>query len=106
MIGAAIGFMTSEPTPPKMGSNRFEVIVKDASGKPVADADVSVIFVMAAMPAMKMPEMRKETKLKAAGDGKYRGTGEVMMSGHWNVTVSVKRNGKEIGSKNLAVDAQ
>ena len=101
----AITFKTI-PTPPKMGANRFEVTVKDAAGKPVTDVEVLVLFVMPAMPEMKMPEMRKETKLKAAGNGKYTGSGEVMMRGHWDVTVRVKRNGKEIGSKKLAVDAK
>jgi nitrogen fixation protein FixH len=101
----AITFKTT-PTPPKTGSNQFEVTVKDAAGKPVADADVSVLFVMPAMPAMKMPEMRKETKLKAAGDGKYTGTGEVMMAGMWNVTVSAKQKGKQIGSLKQSVTAK
>ena len=103
--GLAITFKT-DPAPPKMGSNRFEVTVKDAAGKPVVDADVSVVFVMAAMPAMKMPEMRKETKLKASAHGKYSGAGEVMMSGHWDVTVVVKQKGVEVGSKKLTVDAK
>ena len=35
------------PDPPKVGDNQFEAIVKDASGKPIADADVSVQFFMA-----------------------------------------------------------
>src|SRR6266853_642054 len=44
--------------PAKTGENTFEVLVKDAAGKPVTDADVSVGLFMPAMPAMKMPEMR------------------------------------------------
>src|SRR5262249_541357 len=90
----AITFKTT-PTPPKTGSNQFEVTVKDAAGKAVVGVDVSVLFVMPAMPAMKMPEMRKETKLKSAGAGKYTAAAEVMMAGNWNVTVSVTQNGKE-----------
>ena len=101
----AITFTTT-PTPPKTGSNQFEVTVQDASGKPIADAEVFVLFVMPAMPEMKMPEMRKETKLKAVGDGSYTGAAEVMMSGTWNVTVAVRRMGKEIGSKRLSVTAK
>src|SRR5262245_12803066 len=95
--------LKTTPTPPTMGSNQFEVTVKDAAGKPVDGADVSVVFVMPAMPEMKMPEMKKETKLKAAGAGKYAGTGEVMMAGKWNVTVTVKEKGREIGSYKTSV---
>jgi len=91
--------LTSKPSPPKTGDNAFEVVVKDLSGKPVTDADVSVQLYMAAMPAMKMPEMRNAVALKHAKDGTYTGTGKVMMAGGWDATVSVKRAGKEIGSK-------
>lgn len=95
----------TKPTAAKAGDNDFEVVVKDSSGKPVTNADVSVLFVMPAMPAMKMPEMRHEVKLTAAGNGKYTGKGQVMMAGKWNVTVSVKQRGKEIGQKTLTVTA-
>jgi hypothetical protein len=44
-------------------------------------------------------------KLKSAG-GKYTGSGNVMMAGKWNVTISVKQNGKEIGQKKVAVTAK
>ena len=96
----------SLPKPAKTGENTFEVTVTDAARKPVADADVSVLLVMPAMPAMKMPEMRNEAKLKPAGAGKYTGTGQVMMAGTWNVTVSVKEGGKEIGQKKLTLTAR
>jgi hypothetical protein len=36
----------------------------------------------------------------------YIGTGQVMMAGKWDVTVMVKRAGKEIGSKKFPVTAQ
>jgi YtkA-like len=85
--------------PAKTGENTFEVLVKDGVGKPVADADVSVLLFMPAMPAMKMAEMRNEVKLKDAGAGKYTGIGQVMMTGMWTVTVSVKQGGAEIGQK-------
>src|SRR5204863_2121773 len=50
----------SQPDPPKTGDNQLEVIVKDASGKPIEDAEVGVQFFMAAMPTMNMPAMRNE----------------------------------------------
>ena len=42
--------LRTTPDPPKSGENNFEVAVKDASGKPIDDAEVLVQFFMAAMP--------------------------------------------------------
>jgi RND family efflux transporter MFP subunit len=94
------------PEPPKIGENQFEVVVKDAGGKPIADADVSVQFFMAAMPTMNMPAMRNEVKLSGVGAGVYRGTGQVMMAGRWSATVTVVRGGQRVGSRQLPVVAQ
>jgi len=96
----------SVPDPPKVGENQFEVVVKDAAGKPVEGADVSIQFFMAAMPTMNMPAMRNEVKLSHAGGGVYRGTGQVMMAGRWDVTITVSRGGQRIGSKQVALVAR
>lgn len=96
---------TSSPKPTNTGDNTFEVTVKDAAGKPLTDADVSLLLTMPAMPAMKMPAMRNDVKLKHAGAGKYTGTGQVMMAGMWTVTVSVKQHGAEVGQKKLTLTA-
>jgi YtkA-like protein len=101
-----LDIMLVQPKNVKTGDNQFEVMVKGADGKPVSDADVSVLFVMPAMPAMKMAEMRNEVKLKPSGPGMYTGPGSVMMAGTWNVTVSVKQGGKEIGQKKLTLTAK
>src|SRR5258708_29525539 len=103
---ARLNIMLMKPTAVKTGDNQFEVMVNGADGKPVSDADVSVVFVMPAMPAMKMAEMRNEVKLKPAGDGTYTGPGNVMMAGKWNVTVNVKRGGKELGQKKQTLTAK
>ncbi|HKE86963.1 MAG TPA: FixH family protein [Vicinamibacterales bacterium] len=100
-----ISFRT-QPDPPKTGESLFEVGVKDTNGKPVADADVSVQFFMPAMPTMNMPAMRNETKLPHVGGGVYRGPGQVMMAGHWDVTVVVAKGGQQLGRKQLAVAAR
>jgi RND family efflux transporter MFP subunit len=92
--------------PPKTGENEFEAVVKDASGKPIADADVSVQLFMAAMPTMNMPAMRNEVKLAPAGNGVYRGTGQVMMAGQWSATVTVVRGGQRLGSQELPLTAR
>jgi hypothetical protein len=89
-----------------VGDNALEVTVKDAMGMAIADADVSVVFSMAAMPAMSMPAMRNEVKLKAAGAGVYRATAPVAMGGKWGVTVLVKQAGKDAGKRELSVVAK
>ena len=101
-----LDIMLMQPKDVKMGANDFEVMVKGADGKPVSEADVSVLFVMPAMPAMKMAEMRNDVKLKPSGSGMYMGSGNVMMAGKWNVTVSVKKGGKDVGQTKLALTAK
>jgi hypothetical protein len=108
--GAATGqnvevTLTSEPDPPRTGENTFDVMVM-SGGQPVTDADVSVELFMAAMPEMKMPEMRNSVALKHEGGGRYRGAGNVMMAGNWDATVSVKRGGQEIASQKLPITAK
>ena len=98
--------LMSKPTPPKMGENTFEVMVKGPDGKPITDAEVSVQLFMAAMPSMKMPEMKNMVMLKHQKNGTYVGTGQVMMAGNWDATVSVKRAGKELGSKKIPITAK
>ncbi len=93
----------SRPDPPASGSNEFEVTVRDPAGRPVADADVAVVFFMAAMPTMNMPAMRSETPLLHVADGVYRGTGDVMMPGRWDVSVQVTRAGALLGTAQLTV---
>ena len=97
--------LTSQPDPPKMGETTFEAMVMQG-GQPVTDADVSVELFMAAMPSMKMPEMKNSIPLKHEGNGRYRGTGNVMMAGSWDATVSVKRGGQELGSRKVPIVAK
>ena len=95
-----------QPDPPKVGQNQFEVTVKDATGKAIDDAQVTVQFYMAAMPTMNMPAMRNDFKLAPAGGGVYRGAGEILMASQWEVTVSVARGGQRLGSKQITLVAR
>ena len=97
--------LTTQPDPPKMGETTFEATVM-MGGQPVTDADVAVELFMAAMPEMKMAEMRNTVALKHEGGGRYRGTGNVMMAGNWDATVSVKRDGQEVGAKKVPITAK
>jgi Cu(I)/Ag(I) efflux system membrane fusion protein/cobalt-zinc-cadmium efflux system membrane fusion protein len=103
--GTQITFRTV-PDPPKLGDNELEATVKDAGGKPIDDAEVTVQFFMPAMPTMNMPAMRSEAKLASAGGGIYRGSGQVMMAGRWDATVTVVRGGQRLGTKQLPVVAR
>jgi membrane fusion protein, copper/silver efflux system len=105
--GPTLGIVfRTQPDPPNTGESLFEVAVKDASGQPVTDAEVSVQLFMPAMPTMNMPAMRNETKLPHVGGGVYRGPGQVMMAGRWDVTVIVAKGGQQLGRKQLTVAAR
>jgi len=95
----------SQPDPPRTGDNTFEAMVM-SGGQPVIDAEVSAEFFMPAMPAMNMPEMKNSVALTHEGGGRYRGAGNVMMAGSWDVTVRVRRDGQDIGSRKLEVTAK
>jgi hypothetical protein len=99
-----LDIMLMQPKAVKSGANDFEVMVKGVDDKPLIGADVSVLFVMPKTATM--AEMRNEVKLKPSGAGMYMGSGNVMMAGTWNVTVSVKQSGKEVGHKTLALTAK
>jgi Cu(I)/Ag(I) efflux system membrane fusion protein/cobalt-zinc-cadmium efflux system membrane fusion protein len=91
----------SQPEPLKIGDNLFEVAIRTSDGKPVDGADVTIVFFMAAMPAMNMPATRTDTKLSRVGNGVYRGSGTLATAGRWDVTVLVSRGGQRIGTKQL-----
>jgi RND family efflux transporter MFP subunit len=95
--------LRTQPDPPKAGESQLEVEVKTSDGTPVSDAEVTVVFFMAGMPAMNMPAMRNEAKLPAAGNGLYRGAANIMMAGRWDVSVIVSRNGQRLGTRQLTV---
>ena len=97
--------LTTQPDPPKMGETTFEAMVM-MGGQPVTDADVSVELFMPAMPSMNMAEMRNSFPLKHEGGGRYRGPGNVMMAGNWDATVSVKKDGQEVGVRKVPVVAK
>ena len=78
----------------------------DADGAPVTDADVSVIFYMAPMPAMSMPAMQTDAALSHQGGGIYGGNGEVTMAGRWDVTVMVSREGRQLDNRVLTLVAR
>jgi RND family efflux transporter MFP subunit len=103
--GLEITFRT-RPDPPRVGDTALEVSVRDAAGQPVTDASVSAILFMPAMPSMNHGAMRSEASLLHASGGTYRGTGRIPMEGRWDVTVSVTRDGRTLGSRQFALLAR
>ena len=97
--------LTTDPSPPRRGVNTFRVrLVR--GGSPVTGAEVSVTFFMPAMPAMGMAAMRTVATLSDKGGGNYEGRGELPSGGTWQVTISARRNGQVIASKELTVIAE
>lgn len=97
--------LETTPSPPRRGVNTVEVRLEDAAGKPVSDAEVSVVFFMAAMPEMGMPAMRVERSLQAAGAGRYRGALELPSGGRWTATVVARRAGQILASRQFILQA-
>jgi Cu(I)/Ag(I) efflux system membrane fusion protein/cobalt-zinc-cadmium efflux system membrane fusion protein len=96
----------TDPDPPHTGDNTVIVTLTDPSGQPVADAEVAVQFFMAAMPAMNMPAVRSETRLLPAGAGVYRGTGQLMTPGTWDVTVMATKDGTPLVTRRFSAAAR
>jgi RND family efflux transporter MFP subunit len=97
--------LSSDPTTPRKGSNVFRVKLTDASGAPIAGAEVIVTFFMPAMPAMGMAAMRVPLTLGDKGNGLYEGSGQLESGGTWQVTILAKKNGQLIANKQLSVNA-
>ena len=97
--------MTSQPEPPRKGSNVFRVKLTDAKGAPVSGAQVSVNFFMGAMPAMGMAAMRTDVKCADKGNGLYEGPGQLASGGTWQVTITATKDGQTIVNKQFSVNA-
>jgi len=97
--------LTTDPSPPQKGSNVFRVKMTGANGSPFSGAQVNVTFFMAAMPAMGMAAMKTTVDLTDKGGGLYEGRGDLGSGGTWQVTITARRNGSVIASKQLTVNA-
>jgi len=97
--------LTTDPNPPHKGSNVFQVKVAAANGTPLSGAEVTVTFLMPAMPEMGMAAMNVTSKLIDKSGGLYQGNGDLGSGGTWQVTVTVKQNGHPVGTKKLQINA-
>ncbi len=85
--------VTTQPDPPRVGDDALRIDVRDADGKPVRGAEVSVLVSMPAMGAM--PYMESRGKVKEAGPGVYRAGYGLAMNGEWDVTIRIAAAGGE-----------
>jgi len=97
--------LSTDPTPLQQGSDRLRVKLSGANGAPIAGAQVTATFFMAAMPAMGMAAMRKSARLADRGSGLYEGTIELPSGGTWQVTLVARKNGATVATRQLSLDA-
>jgi Cu(I)/Ag(I) efflux system membrane fusion protein/cobalt-zinc-cadmium efflux system membrane fusion protein len=97
--------LTTDPDPPHKGSNIVRVKLTGQDGKPIAGANVTVTFFMAAMPAMGMAAMKTVINATDKGGGLYEGKGDLGSGGTWQVTVIAQQNGQTIAIKQLTLNA-
>src|ERR1019366_7358845 len=100
-----IDFSSNPPTP-HTGNNIFRVKLTGSGGSPVSGAQITVNFLMPAMPAMGMAAMRDVYTLSDKGGGLYEGPGNIKMGGTWQVTVLATKNGQTVAQKQLSVMAE
>ena len=98
----------ADTDPMKAGAdNPFHVKLTDAAGKPIPDAQVTLTFIMPAMPSMNMPEMKASFPLPwVAGQQMYMGKGQPPTAGSWNVSVEARKNGSVIASTHTHLNAR
>ncbi|MBI1956144.1 MAG: efflux RND transporter periplasmic adaptor subunit [Acidobacteria bacterium] len=87
-----------EPQPAKVGKNTLRLLVRDASGTPVENAEVGVTLLMLAMPSMGMASVSVEATLQPMGQGQYTGTIEIPSPSSWQTTITVKKGGQLAGT--------
>jgi hypothetical protein len=97
--------LATDPDPPHKGSNIVRVKLTGQDGRPIAGADVTITFFMAAMPAMGMAAMKTVITASDQGDGRYEGKGDLGSGGTWQVTVRAQQNGQPIANKQLSLNA-
>ncbi|MFP5249466.1 MAG: FixH family protein [Acidobacteriota bacterium] len=96
--------LSAEPSPPRKGAKTIlHVRLTGADGKPVAGAQVTATFFMAAMPEMGMGAMHATATLADQGQGVYTGTVQLDAGGTWQVAVAVAQKGQTVATKQLSL---
>jgi hypothetical protein len=86
-----------QPEVAKVGRNRFKVVVEDAYGQPLKDAEVSITLYRRGVPGSKgyiEHPVRTKLRLKPGEEaGVYETIGPLVASGLWDVKMEVKPRG-------------
>jgi hypothetical protein len=80
-----------DKNPPVTGINKMDIAIKDAAGKDVTDAAVSIDYIMPPMPGMGAMNYKTKTILKG---GHYLAEVNFSMAGAWSVNIKINRGGK------------
>jgi Cu(I)/Ag(I) efflux system membrane fusion protein/cobalt-zinc-cadmium efflux system membrane fusion protein len=96
---------STEPSPPRQGTNKLRVKLSGPDGKPMAGAQVTATFFMPAMPDMGMSAVHAAATLADKGDGLYEGSLQLPTGGTWQVTVTVQSGGQTVATKRLTLSA-
>jgi YtkA-like len=86
-----------QPEVAKVGRNRFKVVVEDASGQPLQDAEVWLTLYRRGVPGSKgyieYPVQTKVELVEGEQAGTYEAVGPIVASGMWDVKMQVKPRG-------------
>jgi hypothetical protein len=86
-----------QPEVAKVGKNRFKVVVEDAHGQPLQDAEVWLTLRRRGVPGSKgyieHPIQTKVTLEPGEQAGVYEAVGPIVASGLWDVKMQVKPRG-------------
>ena len=96
---------STDPSPAQRGDNNFRVSLTRANGSAFTGAEVVASFYMAGMPAMGMAAMQMTITLAEKGSGTYEGSGKLASGGTWQVTVTARKGGQVVASKQLRLTA-
>jgi len=80
-----------EPTTPRVGENTLSVVLRNADGLPLDNAEIKAVAEMPAMGAM--PAMQAPADMQKIKPGLYRGIFEPSMDGSWPLTLKIKERG-------------
>ncbi len=89
-----------DKNPPVTGINKIAVAIKDAAGKTVTNATVSINYGMPAMPGMGAMNYKAATALKGES---YLGTLNFSMAGPWFINIKIAQ-GDQTQTVKLNVD--
>ncbi|OFV96139.1 MAG: hypothetical protein A3F68_04715 [Acidobacteria bacterium RIFCSPLOWO2_12_FULL_54_10] len=85
-----------EPKQARVGTNTVQILVKDATGSPVPDADVEITLFMPAMGSM--APISVSASLRPIGQGQYSGAIDIPTAFSWQTTITIKKGGQLTGT--------